>query len=317
MKLDAKIYVAGHCGMAGSALVRRLERAGYCNLVRRTHQELDLRNQADVAYFFADEKPEYVFMAAARVGGIVANNTYRADFIYDNLLMATNVIGQSHRQGVKKLLFLGTSCSYPKHAPQPIKEEYLLTGPLEPTNEPYAVAKIAGLKLCEAFHDQYGCPYICAMPTNLYGPGDNYHPQNAHVLPAMLRKFHEARERGLPEVEIWGTGTPCREFLHADDLADACLHLMLHYAGAKPVNIGTGQEICIRDLALLVQEVTGYEGAIRFDTSKPDGTPHKRLDVSRLRELGWEYTTNLREGVEDVYHHDFLSQSVLASLVEA
>ena len=314
MKHDAKIYVAGHRGMVGSALVRRLQRAGYQNLVTRTFKELDLRDQAEVAYFFADEKPDYVFLAAAKVGGIVANNIFRADFIYDNLLINTNVIGQSHRHGVKKLLFLGTSCIYPKHAPQPLKEEYLLTGPLEPTNEPYAIAKIAGLKLCEAFHDQYGSQFISAMPTNLYGPGDNYHLQNAHVLPALLRKFHEAREQELPEVEIWGTGTPFREFLHVDDLADACLHLMEYYTGTQPVNIGTGQEISIRDLALLIRDITGYEGPIRFDTTKPDGTPRKLLDVSKMRELGWGYTTALRLGIEHVYQHDFLARRELASL---
>ena len=314
MKHDAKIYVAGHRGMVGSALVRRLQRAGYPNLVTRTFKELDLRNQAEVAYFFADEKPEYVFLAAAKVGGIVANNTFRADFIYDNLLINTNVIGQSHRHGVKKLLFLGTSCIYPKHAPQPLKEVYLLTGPLEPTNEPYAIAKIAGLKLCEAFHDQYGSQFISAMPTNLYGPGDNYHLQNAHVLPALLRKFHEAREQELPEVEIWGTGTPFREFLHVDDLADACLHLMAHYAGKQPVNIGTGQEISIRDLALLIRDITGYEGSIRFDATRPNGTPRKLLDVSKMRDLGWQFTTALRPGIEHVYQHDFLARRELASL---
>ena len=314
MEHDAKIYVAGHRGMVGSALMRRLQRAGYQNIVTRTFKELDLRNQADVAYFFADEKPDYVFLAAAKVGGIMANNTYRAEFIYDNLLISTNVIGQSHRHGVKKLLFLGSSCIYPKHAPQPLKEEYLLTGPLEPTNAPYALAKIAGLKLCEAFHEQYGSQFIGAMPTNLYGPGDNYHLQNAHVLPAMLHKFHEARERELPEVEIWGTGTPYREFLYVDDLADACLHLMESYTGTQPVNIGTGQEISIRDLALLIQDITGYEGTIRFDTSKPDGTMRKLLDVSKIRGMGWESATGLRQGIEYVYQHDFLARCELASL---
>ncbi|MBF9236264.1 GDP-L-fucose synthase [Hymenobacter sp. BT683] len=308
MQRDAKIYVAGHRGMVGSALVRRLQRAGFWNLVMRSSQELDLRNQAEVAAFFADEKPAYVFLAAAKVGGIVANNTCRADFIYDNLLINTNVIGQSHRHEVRKLLFLGSSCIYPKHAPQPIKEEYLLTGPLEATNEPYAIAKIAGLKLCEALHDQYGCQFISAMPTNLYGPGDNYHLQNSHVLPALLRRFHEAQVQKLPEVQIWGTGTPCREFLHVDDLADACLHLMLHYTGANPINIGTGLDISIRDLALLIKEITGYEGAIQFDYSKPDGTPRKLLDVSKMCRLGWGYTIALREGIEDVYRRDFLSK---------
>ncbi|WBA41956.1 GDP-L-fucose synthase [Hymenobacter canadensis] len=301
MELNAKIYVAGHRGMVGSALVRRLQQAGYHNLVVRTSQELDLRDQAAVAAFFAQEKPEYVLLAAAKVGGIVANNTYRADFLYDNLMIQNNVISQSHAHDVKKLLFLGSSCIYPKLAPQPIKEEYLLTGPLEPTNEPYAIAKIAGLKLCEAFRAQHGRHFISAMPTNLYGPGDNYDLQNSHVLPALLRKFHEAREQGRPEVEIWGTGTPRREFLHVDDLAAACLHLLLHYDGAEPVNIGTGEDLTIAELAILVREVTGYTGAIRFDTTKPDGTPRKLLDVSKLQALGWQYSIGLREGVEVVY----------------
>lgn len=307
MQQDAKIYVAGHRGMVGSALVRRLEQAGYHNLITRTSRELDLRKQANVAEFFAAEQPEYVLLAAAKVGGIVANNTYRADFLYDNLMIQGNVIGQSQQHGVKKLLFLGSSCIYPKLAPQPIKEEYLLTGVLEPTNEPYAIAKIAGLKLCEAYRAQYGCQFISAMPTNLYGPGDNYDLTNSHVLPALLRKFHEAHTQGQPEVEIWGTGTPCREFLHVDDLADACLHLLLHYDGALPVNIGTGRDISIRGLAELVRDITGYTGAIRFDTSKPDGTPRKLLDVSRLRDLGWEYTIGLREGIEAVYHNAFVT----------
>jgi len=305
MEQNAKIYVAGHRGMVGSALVRRLEQAGYHNVVTRTSQALDLRNQAAVKDFFAEEQPEYVLLAAAKVGGIVANNTYRADFLYDNLMIQSNVIGQSHQYGVKKLLFLGTSCIYPKMAPQPIKEEYLLTGVLEPTNEPYAIAKIAGLKMCEAYRAQYGCQFISAMPTNLYGPGDNYDLNNSHVLPALLRKFHEAREQKLPEVEMWGTGTPCREFLHVDDLAGACLHLLLHYDGALPVNIGTGRDISIRGLAELVQEITGYTDGVRFDTSKPDGTPRKLLDVSRLRDLGWEYSIDLRQGIKAVYRDAF------------
>lgn len=306
MQQEAKIYVAGHRGMVGSALVRRLERAGYHHLITRTSQELDLRSQGGVADFFAEEKPEYVLLAAAKVGGIVANNTYRGDFLYDNLMIQSNVIEQSRRHGVQKLLFLGSSCIYPKLAPQPIKEEYLLTGLLEPTNEPYAIAKIAGLKLCEAYHDQYGSRFISAMPTNLYGPGDNYDLQNSHVLPALLRKFHEAREQGLQEVEIWGTGTPYREFLHVDDLADACLHLLLHYESPQPINIGTGQDLSIRELAELVRDVTGFSGAIRFNTSKPDGTPRKLLDVSRLRALGWEYSIGLREGIEAVYREAFV-----------
>lgn len=306
METATKIYVAGHRGMVGAAVVRRLERAGYHNLVVRTSQELDLRNQAAVAAFFAQEQPEVVVLAAAKVGGIVANNTYRADFLYDNLLIQNNVIGQSHEHDVQKLLFLGSSCIYPKMSPQPIKEEYLLTGPLEPTNEPYAIAKIAGLKLCEAFRAQYGRRFTSVMPTNLYGPGDNYDLQNSHVLPALLRKFHEARERGQPEVELWGTGTPYREFLHVDDLADACLHLLLHYDGAAPVNIGTGEDLTIRDLAELVRDITGFTGTIRFDASKPDGTPRKLLDVSRLRDMGWQPTIGLRAGITAVYNDVFV-----------
>ena len=307
MQLNAKIYVAGHRGMVGAAMVRRLKLAGYHNIVVRTSQELDLRNQATVVEFFAQERPEYVVLAAAKVGGIVANNTYRADFLYDNLLIQNNVIGQSHLHDVQKLLFLGSSCIYPKMAPQPIKEEYLLTGPLEATNEPYAIAKIAGLKLCEAYCAQYGRHYISAMPTNLYGPGDNYDLQKSHVLPAMLRKFHEAREQGKPEVELWGTGTPYREFLHVDDLADACLHLLLHYDGAAPVNIGTGEDLTIRELAELVRGITGYTGGIAFDASKPDGTPRKLLDVSRLRDMGWQASIDLREGISAVYNDVFVA----------
>lgn len=292
--------------MVGSALVRRFEDAGYHNLVVRTSRELDLRDQAAVASFFEQEQPEYVLLAAAKVGGIVANNTYRADFLYDNLMIQSNVIGQSHLHGVQKLLFLGSSCIYPKMSPQPIKEEYLLTGLLEPTNEPYAIAKIAGLKLCEAYRAQYGRHYISAMPTNLYGPGDNYDLQNSHVLPALLRKFHEAREQNLPEVEIWGTGTPYREFLHVDDLADACLHLMLHYDGGTAINIGTGKDLTIHELAKLVRDITGYAGKIVFDTSKPDGTPRKQLDVSRIYNLGWQASIELREGITEVYNQVFV-----------
>ncbi|RSK29820.1 GDP-L-fucose synthase family protein [Hymenobacter metallilatus] len=300
MEHNAKIYVAGHRGMVGSALLRRLKRAGYHNLVTRTSQELDLRDQAAVEDFFALENPEYVLLAAAKVGGIVANNTYRADFLYDNLMIQNNIISQSQQHGVRKLLFLGSSCIYPKLAPQPIREEYLLTGPLEPTNEPYAIAKIAGLKLCEAYRSQYGCNFISAMPTNLYGPGDNYDLQNSHVLPALLRKFSEGVDRGLPRVQVWGTGTPRREFLHVDDLADACLHLLLHYNGAEPVNIGTGRDISIQELADLVAELTGYAGEILFDFSKPDGTPRKLLDVTKLRSLGWQHAIGLREGIMSV-----------------
>ncbi|KAA9332263.1 GDP-L-fucose synthase [Hymenobacter busanensis] len=305
MDLNAKIYVAGHRGMVGSALVRRLRRAGYQNLVTRTTQELDLRNQAAVAEFFATEKPEYVLLAAAKVGGIHANNTYPADFLLDNLQIQNNVIQQSYLNGVTKLLFLGSSCIYPKMAPQPIKEEYLLTGALEPTNEAYALAKIAGLKLCEAYRRQHGANFISAMPTNLYGPGDNYNLQNSHVLPALLRKFHEAKLANAPSVEVWGSGTPRREFLHVDDLADACFHLLLAYNGAEPVNVGTGKDITIRELAELVKDVVGYTGDIQFNTSQPDGTPRKLLDVSKLAEAGWQYSIELRDGVEAVYKEAF------------
>ena len=286
--------------MVGAALVRRLRDAGYHNLILRTSQQLDLRDSAAVEDFFALENPEYVLLAAAKVGGIVANNTYRADFLHDNLMIQSNVLRESQRRGVRKLLFLGSSCIYPKLAPQPIKEEYLLTGPLEPTNEPYAIAKIAGLKLCEAYRAQYGCNFISVMPTNLYGPGDNYDLQNSHVLPALLRKFSEAVARGLPRVQVWGTGTPRREFLHVDDLADACLHLLLTYDEAAPVNIGTGRDISIQELADLVAELTGYAGEILFDFSKPDGTPRKLLDVSRLHALGWQHSIGLREGIAAV-----------------
>ncbi|MBW3127601.1 GDP-L-fucose synthase family protein [Hymenobacter profundi] len=305
MEKNAKIYVAGHRGMVGGALVRRLQQAGYQNIITRSSKELDLRNKEAVDTFFTVEKPEYVFLAAAKVGGILANNTYRADFLLDNLQIQNNVIQASFNQNVKKLLFLGSSCIYPKMAPQPIKEEYLLTGPLEATNEPYALAKIAGLKLCEAFRDQHGSNYISAMPTNLYGPGDNYDLQNSHVLPALLRKFHEAKESNAPEVEVWGTGTPRREFLHVDDLADACLHLMLHYNGKEPVNVGTGEDLTIRELVELVRDTVGYEGNIRFNTDKPDGTPRKLLDVSKLAEAGWKYKIALPEGIKAVYQEAF------------
>lgn len=305
MELNAKIYVAGHRGMVGSAVVRRLQKAGYQNIVYRTSKELDLRNTEAVNSFFAEEKPDYVILAAAKVGGIMANNTFRADFLLENLQIQNNVIHASHEQSVKKLLFLGSSCIYPKMAPQPIKEEYLLTGPLEATNEPYALAKIAGLKLCEAYRDQHGSNFISAMPTNLYGPGDNYDLNNSHVLPALLRKFHEAKENNAPEVEVWGTGTPRREFLHVDDLADACLHLMLHYDGKEPVNVGTGEDLTIRELVELVRDTVGYKGTVRFNTDKPDGTPRKLLDVSKLAEAGWRYKTGLPEGVRAVYREAF------------
>jgi GDP-L-fucose synthase len=310
MELTDRIYVAGHRGMVGSAVVRRLQKAGYQNIIGRTSKELDLRNTEAVNAFFAQEKPAYVVLAAAKVGGIMANNVFRADFLYENLQIQNNVIHASFEQGVNKLLFLGSSCIYPKLAPQPIKEEYLLTGPLEPTNEPYALAKIAGLKLCEAFRDQHGSNFISAMPTNLYGPGDNYDLQNSHVLPALLRKFHEAKENNASEVEVWGTGTPRREFLHVDDLADACLHLMLHYDGKEPVNVGTGEDITIRELVELVRDTVGYEGAIRFNIDKPDGTPRKLLDVSKLEEAGWRYKISLPEGIREVYQQAFQNAHV-------
>ncbi|MCB2407997.1 GDP-L-fucose synthase family protein [Hymenobacter lucidus] len=317
MDKHAKIYVAGHRGMVGAALVRRLRRAGYSNLVVRTSAELDLRDQAAVAGFFADEQPEYVLLAAAKVGGIHANNTYRADFLYDNMMIQNNVLHQSQVHGVRKLLFLGSSCIYPKLAPQPIREEYLLTGALEPTNEPYAIAKIAGLKLCEAYRAQYGCNFISVMPTNLYGPGDNYDLANSHVLPAMLRKFGEAAEQGLPRVTIWGTGTPRREFLHVDDLADACLHLMLHYNEALPLNVGTGRDITIQELAELIAELTGYAGEIIYDFSRPDGTPRKLLDVSRLHAQGWQHQIGLTEGLRAVIAAADWRQAVQYSPLQA
>ncbi|MCX6167137.1 MAG: GDP-L-fucose synthase [Sphingobacteriales bacterium] len=307
MEKNAKIYVAGHRGMVGSAILRKLQAEGYTNLVIRSSQELDLRNQQAVADFFAAEKPDYVFLAAAKVGGIVANNTYRADFLYENLAIQNNVIHQAYLQGAKKLLFLGSSCIYPKLAPQPLKEEYLLTGLLEPTNEPYAIAKIAGIKLCDAYRDQYGCNFISVMPTNLYGYNDNYHPENSHVLPALIRKFHEAKTSGSASVTIWGTGSPLREFLFADDLADACYFLMQEYNEAGLVNIGTGNDLSIKDLALLIKEVVGFTGDLVFDTSKPDGTPRKLLDVSKLHKLGWKHRIALQEGLALAYQ-DFLKK---------
>jgi GDP-L-fucose synthase len=304
---NAKIYVAGHRGMVGSAIFRKLKAEGYTNLVIRNSQELDLRNQQAVADFFAAEKPDYVFLAAAKVGGIVANNTYRADFLYENLAIQNNVIHQAYLHGVQKLLFLGSSCIYPKLAPQPLKEEYLLTGLLEPTNEPYAIAKIAGIKLCDAYRDQYGCNFISVMPTNLYGYNDNYHPENSHVLPALIRKFHEAKTGGAASVTVWGTGSPLREFLFADDLADACYFLMQEYNEAGLVNIGTGLDLSIKDLALLIKEVVGFTGDLVFDTSKPDGTPRKLLDVSKLHTLGWKHRIALQEGLALAYQ-DFLKK---------
>lgn len=301
MNKTIKIYVAGHRGMVGSAIVRELERQGYTNLVLRTSQELDLRETQAVHDFFNTEKPEYVFLAAAKVGGISANNTLKADFIYENLMIQNNVIHQSYQADVKKLLFLGSSCIYPKMAPQPLKEEYLLTGLLEPTNEPYAIAKIAGIKMCDAYRDQYGSNFISVMPTNLYGPHDNYDLNNSHVLPAMLRKFITAKKNHDPEVVIWGTGTPLREFLYADDLANACVFLMQHYDQPGLLNIGIGKDISILELAQLVKKIVGFEGAIVLDPSKPDGTPRKLMDVSKLHALGWKATVSLEEGIQRVY----------------
>jgi len=299
---DAKIYVAGHRGMVGSAICRKLKDQGYTNILTRTSSELDLRNQAAVEDFFASEKPDYVFLAAAKVGGIQANNIYRADFLYDNLIIEANVIHSAYKNEVKKLLFLGSSCIYPKMATQPLVEDSLLTGLLEPTNEPYAIAKIAGIKLCESYRDQYNSNFISAMPTNLYGPNDNYDLQNSHVLPALIRKFHEAKESGAEKVEIWGTGSPLREFLHVDDLATACVFLMESYDGKQFVNVGTGEDISIKDLALMIKEIVGFEGELTFDSSKPDGTPRKLMDVSRIHSLGWKHKINLREGIQSVYN---------------
>lgn len=297
----SKFLVCGHRGMVGSAVVRKLRSEGYDNLLLETSKELDLRDQQQVAAYFAANKPDFVFLAAAKVGGIHANNTRRGEFIFDNLMIQNNVIHQSYLHSVQKLVFLGSSCIYPKMATQPIKEEYLLTGPLEHTNEPYAIAKIAGLKMCEAYHSQYGCNFISLMPTNLYGPNDNYDLQNSHVLPALLRKFHEAKVNQSPSVSIWGTGSPQREFLHVDDLADACWHLFKNYNEPSLVNIGTGEDLSIKDLALMIKEITGFEGQLDFDTSKPDGTPRKLLDVSKLHNLGWKHQIDLKEGIAKVY----------------
>ncbi|MGN6162926.1 MAG: GDP-L-fucose synthase [Flavisolibacter sp.] len=301
MEQQDKIYIAGHRGMVGSAILRKLQEEGYNNFVLATSAELDLRNQNAVSAFFESEMPKYVFLAAAKVGGIHANNVYRAEFLYDNLMIESNVIHHAYKSGVKKLLFLGSSCIYPKMAPQPLKEEYLLTGPLEYTNEPYAVAKIAGIKLCNAYRHQYGCNFISAMPTNLYGPNDNYDLNNSHVLPALLRKFYEAKLRQENEVVVWGTGTPRREFLHVDDLADACYYLMQYYDKEGMVNIGVGEDISIKELAELVKEIVGYNGELVFDTSKPDGTPRKLMDVSKLNALGWKAKIPLKPGIEKVF----------------
>jgi GDP-L-fucose synthase len=308
MKTDSSIFVAGHRGLVGSALVRQLEARGFTNLVTRTRSELDLTDRVAVDDFFAAERPEYVFLAAAKVGGILANSTYPADFIRDNLAVQLNVIDAAYRNGATKLMFLGSSCIYPKLAPQPMKEEYLLTGPLEPTNEPYAIAKIAGIKMCESYNRQYGTNFISVMPTNLYGPGDNFDLAGSHVLPALMRKFHEAKESGDAQVTVWGTGTVRREFLHVDDMARACLFLMERYDGKEIVNIGCGEDVTIAEVAGLIREVVGYEGDLGFDPSKPDGTPRKLLDVSRLRGLGWSPRIGLREGLASTYEW-YLSHS--------
>jgi len=310
MKKDSKIFIAGHRGMVGSAILRKLTSEGYTNIITKSKKELDLTNQFQVNHFFHFERPEYVFIAAAKVGGIKANNDYKADFIYQNLMIQTNIINASYQTGVKKLLFLGSSCIYPKMVPQPLKEEYLLSGYLEKTNDAYAIAKIAGIKMCQSFNQQYGTNYISVMPTNLYGPGDNYNLENSHVLPALIRKFHEAKMYGNPEVVIWGSGKPMREFLYVEDLADALIYLMMNYNDSEIVNIGTGEDISIRDLAYLVKEVIGFSGQIIYDSSKPDGTPRKLLDVSKIHDLGWSHKTQLKQGIELTYKH-FLNESLL------
>jgi GDP-L-fucose synthase len=304
MEKFSKIFIAGHRGMVGSAILRCLKKAGYQHLITRTSSELDLRNPGAVNAFFEQERPEYIFLAAAKVGGIVANNTYRGEFLYVNLMIQNNVIHAAKEFGVKKLLFLGSSCIYPKLAPQPLKEEYLLSGFLEPTNEPYAIAKIAGIKLCEAYRDQYGCNFISAMPTNLYGPNDNYDLNTSHVLPALIRKFHQAKINGDSFVEIWGTGKPLREFLHVDDLAEACLFLMLNYNEAGHINIGTGEDLSILELAELIKAIVGFTGEIRLNSTKPDGTPRKLLDVSKIHGLGWRHHIGLYEGIERTYQQE-------------
>lgn len=308
MNSTDKIYVAGHKGLVGSAVIRALENKGFNNIICKTSKELDLRNQASVEKFFKEEQPQYVFLVAGKVGGIVANNTYRADFLYDNLLIVANVVHAAYKNKVAKLLFTGSSCIYPKLAPQPIKEEYLLTGELEYTNEPYAIAKIAGIKLCENYRLQYGANFISTMPTNMYGLNDNYHPQNSHVLPALLRRFHEAKMAGLKEVTIWGSGKPKREFLNSDDLANACIFLMNNYNEKEIVNVGTGEDISINELALLIKEVTGYSGNLVFDTTKPDGTPRKLLDVSKLHALGWKHKIALKDGLKIAYQDFIMKQ---------
>ena len=301
MNLDSRIFVAGHNGMVGSAIVRKLEQLGYTNIITMQRSKLNLLDQSEVDNFFRKIGPEYVFLAAAKVGGIKANRDMKADFIYENLMIQTNIIKSSYVYDVKKLIFLGSSCIYPKFCEQPIKEEYLMTGELESTNDAYAVAKIAGIKMCQSYNEQYGTNFISAMPTNLYGPNDNYDLNNSHVLPAMIRKFHEAKVEGKDSVEIWGTGTPKREFLYVDDLADACVFLMNNYSGSEIVNIGTGQDVTIAELAVGISKVVGYEGGIHFNTNMPDGTPRKLLDVSKLEEIGWKYSTSLKEGIEKTY----------------
>ncbi len=305
MQHNSKIFVAGHRGMVGSAIVSDLKSKGYTNIITRTSSELNLINQQAVVDFFEQERPEYVFLAAAKVGGIIANNSFRADFIYENILIQSNVIHQSYKTGVKKLLFLGSTCIYPKLAPQPLKEEYLLTGVLEETNEPYAIAKISGIKMCDAYRAQYACNFISVMPTNLYGFNDNYDLQNSHVLPALLRKFHEAKINNLKEVVVWGTGTPLREFLHATDMANACVYLMEHFNEEGFVNIGTGIEISIKELAYLIKDIVGFDGEIVFDTTKPDGTPRKLTDITKLTNLGWKFSIELKDGITKVYKEKY------------
>lgn len=307
MKNDSRIYIAGHKGMVGSAIARNLQEKGYSNIITKTSSELDLRDPVAVARFFEQERPEYVFLAAAKVGGIQANNTYRAEFLYDNLMIQNNVIHQAYLNNTDKLLFLGSSCIYPKLAPQPLKEEYLLTGLLEPTNEPYAIAKIAGIKMCDAYRSQYNCNFISAMPTNLYGPNDNYDLNSSHVLPAMLRKFHEAKTANHHDVVLWGSGTPLREFLHVDDLAEACFFMMQHYNDYGQLNIGVAEDISIKDLAGLIQKITEHKGNIVWDSTKPDGTPRKLMDVSKINQMGWESKIDLEYGIRKVYSDKFLN----------
>lgn len=308
MDKNSKIYIAGGNGMVGSSIIRKLTSEGYSNLVLRTSKELDLRNQFEVEKFFVHEKPEYVFLAAAKVGGIVANNTYRAEFLYDNLMIESNIIHQSYLNGVKKLLFLGSSCIYPKLAPQPLKEEYLLSGYLEYSNEPYAIAKIAGIKLCENYRKQYGCDFISVMPSNLYGPNDNYNLNNSHVIPALIRKFHEAKLNKSETVSVWGTGTPQREFLHVNDLAEACFFLMQNYSQEEFINVGFGEDITIKELAFLIREIVGFKGEIIFDLEKPDGTPRKLLDITKLKNLGWQPKVLLKQGLLEVYESEFINK---------